>query len=235
MKGIPFLTILGIAIAALLAVNAAEQANSSRTLAGWGTVIDEDGDCQFTVEKRGLKITVPGRVHDLFPPNSLMNAPRVLTSVAGDFTVQLKVTADFDPGDTPAEGFNRAFHGAGLLLWQDESNYFRFERGELYWPNTRVHRYFAPSLQLRLGGQYIEQLGPPSRTAPVFTEPHTFLKVQRKGGTLTAWYSRDGDYWQKAREFEVFSGKKIRVGVYAVNTAGKEFTATFEGFKVTEE
>jgi regulation of enolase protein 1 (concanavalin A-like superfamily) len=159
----------------------------------------------------------------------------VLTPVKGDFTVQVKVAADFNPGTIPADGFNRAFHSAGLLLWRDELNYFRFERGELIWPDSGAHLYFAPTLQLRLAGRYIEQLGPPSRSRPVFTEPATWFRVQRRTNKLTAWYSRVGEQWQIAREFEAFGAGEIHVGICAVNTAARELNVTFEEFKVTKE
>ncbi|HAV62012.1 MAG TPA: hypothetical protein DCY13_06570, partial [Verrucomicrobiales bacterium] len=77
--------------------------------------------------------------------------------------------------------------------------------------------------------------GPPSRRQPVFTEPVTWFKVQRKGTTLATWYSRDGKDWQLAREFDAFAGEELKVGVYAVNTSAKELTVTFEELKVTKE
>ena len=52
---------------------------------------------------------------------------------------------------------------------------------------------------------------------------------------MSAWYSRDGEHWQIAREFESFTGAAIQVGICAVNTAAKEFAVTFDEFKVTKE
>jgi len=214
---------------------AAEKKEAARTIPGWGNAIDPDGDCRIEPAGQAVKVTVPGKVHDLFPPNSLMNAPRVLTPVTGDFTVQVRVSADFNPGRVPAEGINRAFHSGGVLIWQDELNYLRFERGELFRRGDGAHLYFAPTLQLRRAGIYVEQLGPPARSQPVFTEAATYFRVQRKGTTMSAWYSRDGDHWQIAREFESFTGAAIQVGICAVNTAAKEISVTFDEFKVTKE
>jgi hypothetical protein len=235
MKLKAFLIITAMLLASHPAATAAEKKDTTRTIPGWGTAIDPDGDCKIEPVGQAVKVTVPGKVHDLFPPNSLMNAPRVLQPLKGDFTLQVKIGADFDPGFTPAPGFNRAFHSGGVLIWQDALNYLRFERGELVWPNNRNHIYFAPSLQLRRAGTYIEEAGPPSRRRPVFTEPATWFKVRRTGTTLATWYSRDGKDWQLAREFEAFAGEEVQVGVYAVNTAAKEFTVTFDEFKVTKE
>lgn len=235
MKLKAFLIIATTLLALHTPAPAADKSSTTNAIPGWGTAIDPDGDCQIEPAGDAVKVTVPGKLHDLFPPNSLMNAPRVLQPVKGDFTVQVKIGANFDPGFTPAPGFNRAFHSGGVLIWQDELNYVRFERGELVWPNNRNHIYFAPSLQLRLAGTYIEEVGPSSRRQPVFTEPATWFKVQRKGATLTTWYSRDGKDWQVAHEIEAFAGEELQVGVYAVNTAAKEFTVTFDELKVTKD
>lgn len=235
MKLKAFLIIATTVLALPMPAPAADKSSTTNAIPGWGTAIDPDGDCKIEPAGNAVKVTVPGKLHDLFPPNSLMNAPRVLQPLKGDFTLQVKIGADFDPGLTPAPGFNRAFHSGGVLIWQDELNYVRFERGELVWPNNRNRIYFAPSLQLRRAGTYIEDAGPPSRRQPVFTEPATWFKVQRKGATLATWYSRDGKDWQLAREFEAFAGEEVQVGVYAVNTSAKEFTVTFDELKVTKE
>ncbi|HAV62011.1 MAG TPA: hypothetical protein DCY13_06565, partial [Verrucomicrobiales bacterium] len=157
MKHIVPLLFTGLLLTSLPCVIAAEK-GKTETIPGWGIAIDEDGDCRIEKAGDALKVTVPGTVHDLFPPNSLMNAPRVLQEVKGDFTMQVKIGADFNPGFTPAPGFNRAFHSGGVLIWRDELNYVRFERGELIWPGNRNHIYFAPSLQLRRAGTYIEEV-----------------------------------------------------------------------------
>ena len=77
----------------------AEEKPAQTTIAGWGTVTDSDIDCEyrFTADQRKLCITVPATPHDLSPIRGL-NAPRVLRSVSGDFTVQVKITSDFKPG-----------------------------------------------------------------------------------------------------------------------------------------
>lgn len=234
MKLKALLVITAMLLAWRLPAPAAENKEAARAIPGWGSVIDPDGDCKIEQAGGAVKVTVPGKGHDLYPPDSRMNAPRVLAPVTGDFTVQVKVSADFDPGRAPAEGINRAFHGAGLLIWQDELNYFRFERGELFRRGDGAHLYFAPTLQLRRAGTY-HDLGPPVRGQPVFTEPATYFRVQRKGDRMSAWYSRDGKDWQIAREFESFAGAAIQVGVCAVNTAAKEFAVTFDEFRVTKE
>lgn len=89
-------------------IHADEDPQSQTTL-----VTDPDMDCEFSLSAKKISITVPGTIHDLHPARG-MNAPCVLRSVTGDFTVQVKVTADFQPGRT-SEGRGAPFNGAGIL------------------------------------------------------------------------------------------------------------------------
>jgi regulation of enolase protein 1 (concanavalin A-like superfamily) len=201
---------------------------------GWGTAIDPDGDCKIEEDKGILTITVPGTLHDLFPPNSVVNAPRVMKEVEGDFSAQVKVVGSFDPGNEPVKGFDRAFHSAGLLVWQDEKNYTRYERGEIIWQHNGLHLYYAPLCQLRLDGKYTE-LMPAQKMyrKPVFKDSTVYLRLDRKGDVMTPYLSKDGKDWKKGAEFKAFSGKKVQVGIAALNTSSREFKVFFEHFKVT--
>ena len=98
-------------------------AQEQTTFAGWGTVTDPDKDCLFSIQGDKLGITVPAKNHNLHPARE-MNAPRVLRRVSGDFSVQVKITADFKPG-VISTGPGRPFNGAGLLLWQSEKSFLR--------------------------------------------------------------------------------------------------------------
>src|SRR2546430_2558343 len=80
---------------------AAVREEKPRTLKGWGKITDADGDCTVKARKGMVTIKVPGGTHDLNRAIG-MNGPRVLKEVEGDFTDQVKVTGDFDPGDKAA-------------------------------------------------------------------------------------------------------------------------------------
>lgn len=233
------MTRLVFAFAALFVISttihAAEPAkpkSEPRAIEGWGTVLDQDGDCKVTGDSKQVSFTIPGTIHDLFPPNSLMNAPRILQPVKGDFSVQVKVTADFDPGKVPTKGFNRAFHAGGLLIWINERNYIRMERSELVFQADGRRLYFSPSLQMCLAGTYYEDLGPRAASTPFFTEPSTFLRIDRKGDAMTAYFSPDGKQWQPVKAFNAFTDETLQVGICAINTSSKEFKVTFEGLKI---
>ena len=97
---------LGVSVAAPIPEDKSE-------LKGWGQAIDPDKDCKFQAEKGGLTIVVPGKDHDLGIERGVMNAPRVLRPVEGDFIVQVKVSGKFEPGD-PDTDQRAAFKGLSV-------------------------------------------------------------------------------------------------------------------------
>ena len=96
----------------------AAQEKKPQTIMGWGTVVDPDGDCKVTGEADKVSITVPKTNHDLTYVDgvAIINSPRVVREVEGDFRVQVKIRAFVLPEmDTSSSG-KFSFVGAGLLL-----------------------------------------------------------------------------------------------------------------------
>lgn len=119
-------------VAALAAVAVAAPVEKDGTLIpGFGKIIDPNNDCRFTVEDGRLTIAIPGSDHGLSVEQNRMGPPRVLQDVDGDFVVQVEVGGAFPQGATSLIEGRRAFHGTGLLLWQDEGTYLRLEGAEL--------------------------------------------------------------------------------------------------------
>lgn len=197
---------------------------------GWGRVTDPDRDCKLTAEKGKLTVTVPGTNHNLNPAVG-MNAPRVLREVEGDFTATVKVTGEFDPGETASLPGGGPFNGAGLLVWADDRNYLRVER-DIWWvPEIKKHACYPPLVEYYKDGEY-QDTDPPGTTDEFFKGKSTYLRVERKGKMVTASYSHDGKKWTAAKEVAVDLPRKVRVGVAAVSTSAKPFAVEFEGFEV---
>src|SRR5262249_18473845 len=136
--------LLGTLAACLMAGGLVGQDKIPQTVKGWGIVTDPAGDCTVKEEKRKLTIEVPGGTHDLNQAIGGMKAPRVLQDVAGDFTAQVKLTAEFEPGEKAADEKAVPFNSAGLLLWQDEKNYLRLERN-IWWVSSEgKHACYPP-------------------------------------------------------------------------------------------
>ena len=213
-------------------------AKQLRRIEGWGEVVDPDGDCKIERHNGGVLISVPGTVHDLYPPTKV-NAPRVQQDVEGDFSARVKVSGDFYPGKEPARGFNRAYHGAGLLVWQDENNYVRLERMEVIWKKGKWklsgrHWYYTPLLQQRLGGDYEEFVAKgPSGTA--FNQTAISLRLDRNGDMMSAYFSTDGQEWKLVKTFKSLTSKKVSIAVSALNGSNHEFNVSFDDFAITHK
>ncbi|HWB14576.1 MAG TPA: hypothetical protein VG826_35455 [Pirellulales bacterium] len=85
--------LLFAALLATLVTGGAEGEDKKlQIIEGWGTVTDPLGDCSIESEGPKLIVKVPGGTHDLNPVVGGMDAPRVLQSVEGDFSIEVKVT-----------------------------------------------------------------------------------------------------------------------------------------------
>jgi hypothetical protein len=98
---------------------------------GWDKPTDPDRDCKFKREMGGLVITVPGKDHDLAIERGLMNSPRLLRDVEGDFVALVRVGGNFVPSLNSTSKQRIPFVGAGLVLMAGEKTYIRLERAAL--------------------------------------------------------------------------------------------------------
>ena len=149
---------------------------------GWGRVIDPWRDCDVSLDRENerLKIQVPGTPHVLSAEVSQlpMNAPRVIRRVRGDFTADVHVLGRLEPGRTRTTHYD-PYHGAGLIVWQDPSNYLRLERA-VGFINGRRHPYI--NYELRADGLLAVTRGFTIEDGPLW------LKLRRQGAAFSAWY-----------------------------------------------
>jgi RNA polymerase sigma factor (sigma-70 family) len=198
------------------------------TLRGWGTTLDPAGDCKFTLEKDKLTITVPGSDHALCIERGQMNAPRVLQDVEGDFILQVKVSGDYPAEATSVVEKRTAFHGAGLLLWQDEKNYIRLEKARL---NSNGAVGYV-SWELREDGEFA-RVGD-TRDAPTDAK-EVYLRLERRDGKVFGSLSADGNQWTALEPMAVELPKKVKVGVVAGQNTSTGFAPEFSEFKLYRE
>jgi regulation of enolase protein 1 (concanavalin A-like superfamily) len=195
---------------------------------GWGRVIDPWRDCDVSLDRDNerLKIQVPGTPHVLSAevPQLPMNAPRVLHRVRGDFTADVHVLGRLEPGPTRTTHYD-PYHGAGLIVWQDPSNYLRLERavGTI---NGRHHPYI--NYELRAGGVLAVTRGFTIEDGPVW------LKLRRRGAAFWAWYSYDGRRWVALRRIDASFADRVEVGVVAVNSAEQTLSAELEMLNIED-
>ncbi len=95
----------------------------------WGHAVDPDADCNFEMDtsEDKLRIIVPGKTHILSAEIGQVNAPRILRDLKGDFDLRVRVGGTSRPGGRATTTVYSPYHGAGLVIWQDEENYVRLE------------------------------------------------------------------------------------------------------------
>jgi regulation of enolase protein 1 (concanavalin A-like superfamily) len=216
-----------IALGTTAAVLAGDDA-TPRDLSGWGRVLDPSRDCEVSLdlERNRLKITVPGTPHVLSAedPRLPMNAPRVVRRVRGDFTAEVRVLGQLEPGRSRTTTYD-PFHGAGLIVWQDPSNYLRLERA-VGFIKGRPHPYL--NYELREGGRLAMSHG------ITIEDRSLFLKLRRQGQGFSAWYSHDGRRWVQLARVGATLDERVEVGVVAVNSAARTLSAELERFSVND-
>jgi regulation of enolase protein 1 (concanavalin A-like superfamily) len=213
-----------LVIHACFAATVAAEEKKPQTIKGWGTVVDPDGDCTF--EEKGGKVilTVPGTNHDLtyVEEKSYLNGPRLVREVEGDFSIQVKVLK-YAPSAGKATG-KYPFVSAGLLIWNDDKEFFRVERSSLGRP-------FAYAAGI-LAGKDTPLQGTPFRQ---LTDDDTFVRAERKGKKLTfsVRAAEESDWTELVSDsFELPA--KLHVGVHAVNTVDTEFQAEFQELELKQ-
>lgn len=216
----------------LIGLAAHAGSDSVRNLPNWGQVNDPDGDCTIASTNEQLTISVPGTTHDLSSYHSIYkkrNAPRVLQEAAGDFTVQVKVSATFEPGKAGTLPEADPFNGAGLLLWDNDENFLRFECN--VWITPRGERFsYLPLFEYWKKDKNMMTNTPSARSFS--PRQPVYLRLTRQGNRISTTFSNDGVNWMQTNSVTVQFPQKIKVGVDAINTSKQPFTVEFGEFKL---
>jgi regulation of enolase protein 1 (concanavalin A-like superfamily) len=190
-----------------------------RTLKGSGQIVDPNRDCQFRLDGSRLTIGVPPKNYDLNAEAGGMSAPRVLRDIEGDFIAQVKISGKLMPaGDRTTKQYY-PYHGAGLLLWQDQRNYVRLERAAINREDGVAHYV---NFELR---KYGERFGSPSAEIP---DQDFYLRVERRGGRVGGAISPDGASWHYLNPLPFTFSQRIKLGVAAINTSTERFSPVFQ-------
>jgi regulation of enolase protein 1 (concanavalin A-like superfamily) len=222
MTHVSLWTLLAVALSVSVCLG---QDKKSPEIKGWGVVTDADGDCKITEDKGTLTITIPKTHHDLTytAAYTKLNAPRVLQPAEGDFTLQVNVSAYPLPSGAGSSGGAHSFVSTGLLIWQDDKNYIRAERAAV----AQGAKPFLWVERFKEGKSVTKQLKP-SDDKPVS------LRVVRKGNKFTYFCDEDGEgkNWTEFHSDEADLAAKLSVGVAAINSTDREFTAKLSGLEL---
>ena len=193
----------------------------------WGPPIDPDGDCKFDLVRSSneINIAVPGTPHLLSAEIGRWNAPRLLRPVRGDFDASVSVTGLSRPAGRATSKEYAPYHGAGLLLWQDDRNYVRLEiAADVHKGKTRPYANF----ELRRGGVLTVSKGSDIK------DGSTRLRLEKRGSEVRAAFGPDGFRWTWFAPLTVDFGDSLEVGVAAINSATKPLNAKLEMFAITK-
>ncbi len=161
----------------------------------------------YDVKSGVLRVTIPSK-KDLHGDNR--TAPRYLKAIKGDFQIETRVR--FIPKEN--------YQGAGLLIFQDDDNYLRFERayGGIGGGGEGIR------FDVRKGSEHKPIVSP----GEIQTEAQEVdLKIVRSGRLFIAFWRENEDHeWREAGEYESDYPETVLVGVVAVNTA-RPVTAEF--------
>jgi hypothetical protein len=196
---------------------------------GWDKPVDPDKDCKFTIDKDTLTIEVPGKNHGLAVEIGLMNAPRLLRDVEGDFVAQVRVDGTFQPSQSSTNRQRLPLLGVGLLLWKDEKTYVRLEHAALFkGGETKIYANW----ELRQDGKWV--LAGAENVQPLEAKP-TYLRLARQGDKLLPSVSQDGKEWKELNPLEVKLPVKLKLGVSLSTSSTNAFTARFYHFQLRQK
>lgn len=193
--------------------------------ATWGILVDPDEDCRLVLDDaRGTaRLDVPGRAHLLSAELRRMNAPRTRRPVAGDFRARVHALGTGEVAGRPTAKEFPPYHGAGLVLWQDEGNYVRLEiatdvvRGK--------PRHYA-NFEYRGTGRLVASKGLAAE------DGSAYLRLSRAGQEVTAAFSHDGERWVTFPSLVVALDERLELGLLGVNSASRPLAAEFREFEV---
>jgi regulation of enolase protein 1 (concanavalin A-like superfamily) len=174
--------------------------------------INPSGNATYSVTAQVLlSISAPPN-SDLYPTDNL-NAPRLLQPISGNFTVETLV--DFNP--------IYSYQGAGILIWQDDAKFLRFERGYNNGQNGIVFQKDDNGLFSNVSS--LEQH--PTQATRIE------LRVQRNGDHVTASWRVPGQDWQIDGETDIhFDSPMVGLDLIAALSA-PQTTANYDYFRVT--
>ena len=202
-------------------------AEATQKLMGWGTVVDPEGDCTIFVADEAILIHVPGaaRPHGLSAELNTTNAPRVLQTFTGDFTVQVRIDGRFLPGGQSTQPRRTPYNGAGLVAMDGPGNAVTLVHAALRRPASDPQHY--ANFEVRDGGE-LQRMGL-TTDQPLPEDAPVFLRLERRGDTILGATSTDGHHWDTLPSKQLSDDwpDQLQVGVVAMNNSLEEFNPRF--------
>jgi hypothetical protein len=177
-------------------------------------------------------IDVPGgKAMGNVPQFKMYNAPSALVKASGDFLAGVIVANDFDPGGelinvpgSTSKKFPYTFQAAGLLIWQDEKNFVRFERSKGSADGVGLRHCIL--LEIYKGGKEAVHL---YTGGDLPSQPYMLAAI-RKGGSIQLLFGDQQKNLRVFKEMAIDFNNDVFVGVSAMNLSKRPFQARFQEF-----
>jgi regulation of enolase protein 1 (concanavalin A-like superfamily) len=187
-------------------------------------VQDPGHDCMIRTDDHQITMRIPATAHDFASELEIWNAPRALTSVTGDFNIEVRISGSFRTADKSTIEGRRPYNGAGLLIVQDKHHHLSLQRGAVRL--GRNIRHYA-NLELRDGSDV-------SNFEFDIKDGTAWLRLERRGNRILAYACNDHDQLRAFRPIAVDFPDTVQVGVEGINSAKKSFACTFNDLSVYE-
>jgi S1-C subfamily serine protease len=207
-----------------------QKVNRAKSLAKWSCETNLAEGIKMKHQPGSTTIDIPAGAYNNAPQYNLFNAPCALVKVEGDFLASVEIANTFDPGGqgvvvpTSKNPLPFSFQSAGLLIWQDERNFVRFERNKR--SEGAIHMVNQVLVEVYKNGKSvaIHYLDIPERVVGV--------AAIRKGGSLRLLFAllpnQLGVFYEMAIDFQ----SEVFVGVAAANLSKRPFHAKLENFQL---
>jgi hypothetical protein len=154
-------------------------------------------------------------------------------SITFRFSIQVKVSCPLDPRDQLTDS-NIAYHGAGILIWENDQHFLPVERNAYRFQRRTLLNCFPPMIEYNAPGESpLPRV--PNAGKLVFNEHHTWLRLSRRGDTISGAMSHDGENWQDIPTLEVNFPPRVRVGVHAINNSKNELNVGFSELTLKQQ
>lgn len=195
----------------------------------YGQPEDPDKVCQFALQGLNLRVTAAAGLRGLNPGRNLINAPRTLKPIEGDFRATLRLMRDkVTDGADRADEIYTPSGGGGLILWHDEYTHLRLSRSQWIGENGGEPR---TTYNLRGSLEKAELVTQQQNTDKAQHDPVTF-RLQREGNKFSASYSADGKRWTDFDTVEVAYPRILYIGVYVAHNFNKPLVVEFEPLSI---
>lgn len=178
---------------------------------------------------------MPASVHDLWhgqpEPDRRLSAPRVMRPVKGDFVLKVKVSAEWRPGEKLPDTKNLPYNGAGLLIWDTDQHFLRWERNHFISPKSGAGSIQTPYYDR--DGKHVNQQG--VAKVELFRGNVSWLLLQRKGPVVTTAYSHDGKLWHVTDRVTTELPDEVQAGIHVINGSDRVFTVEFNDLKLEQQ